>query len=206
MAFEQVFAKTIICPNLEVAGAYVRSHQLSAITLDGDKVDKKGSISGGYQQSNRCRLDCVKEIKNWSLRYNEDAVKSREIKHSIRTLDQQITQLVGKIKSSESELQRKEEEREPLTHELNAILEDEMNFKKRLGLLESHLQSQQADVKNTQVQIESYQTEMKSKMLNTLSDEDFERIATLTAEMDALKDSAIQITQDSSEVGRLYPV
>lgn len=202
LAFEQVFAKTIICPNLEVAGAYVRSHQLSAITLDGDKVDKKGTISGGYQQTNRSRLDSVKEIQTWTLKYDEDTAKSYDIRSSIRTLDQQITQLVGRIKNSETELQRREDEREPLNHALAALVEEEADFKKRITLLESHLLSQKADVSLAKEQIESHETEMKSKMTSTLSDEEFERIASLTTEMDTLKEKAIQITQEKSELHR----
>lgn len=135
LAFEQVFAKTLVCRSLDIAGAYVRSHQLNAITVDGDKVDKKGSITGGYQQSNRSRLDFVKQIKDWSARYNEDATRSREIKQSIRNLDQQITLLVGRIKNSESEVQRREEEREPLSQELAALVEDEVTTTQRLSTL-----------------------------------------------------------------------
>ena len=40
-AFEQVFGKTIICPNLAVASQYARSHGVSAITPEGDRSDKK---------------------------------------------------------------------------------------------------------------------------------------------------------------------
>ncbi|KAG0142153.1 hypothetical protein CROQUDRAFT_97871 [Cronartium quercuum f. sp. fusiforme G11] len=202
LAFQQVFAKTIVCRNLEIAGAYVRTHQLNAITLDGDKVDKKGSITGGYQQSNRSRLDCVKQVKEWKEKYNEEAARLRDTKRAIRDLDQAITELVGKIKNSESELKRREEEREPLTHELMELMEDELTTKKRLALLESHLQNQKTDVINAKIQIDLHEKEMKSKMTNTLSDEEFERINALTTEMESLKEEVVRMTQEKGELSR----
>ena len=45
-AFKQVFGKTCVCRDLYIAAAYVRSHNLNTITLDGDKVDRKGSLTG----------------------------------------------------------------------------------------------------------------------------------------------------------------
>ena len=56
-AFKQVFGKTIICPRLDIAAAYVRSSQgLNAITLDGDQVDRRGARSGGYHDASRTRV------------------------------------------------------------------------------------------------------------------------------------------------------
>ncbi|KAI0030417.1 hypothetical protein K488DRAFT_30253, partial [Vararia minispora EC-137] len=47
-AFQQVFGKTCVCRDLTVAAAYVKSHGINTITLDGDKVDRKGALTGGY--------------------------------------------------------------------------------------------------------------------------------------------------------------
>jgi structural maintenance of chromosome 3 (chondroitin sulfate proteoglycan 6) len=53
-AFEQVFGKTAVCENLQVAAAYVRSHGINTITLEGDKVDRKGALTGGYHDFRVC--------------------------------------------------------------------------------------------------------------------------------------------------------
>jgi structural maintenance of chromosome 3 (chondroitin sulfate proteoglycan 6) len=34
-AFQQIFGKAVICPQLEVAAVYARTHNLNAVTLDG---------------------------------------------------------------------------------------------------------------------------------------------------------------------------
>ncbi|KAI7511432.1 RecF/RecN/SMC protein, partial [Hortaea werneckii] len=61
-AFQQVFGKTIVCPNLQVASQYARSHGVTAITPDGDRSDKKGALTGGYHDSRKSRTDGLKRL------------------------------------------------------------------------------------------------------------------------------------------------
>jgi structural maintenance of chromosome 3 (chondroitin sulfate proteoglycan 6) len=46
-AFAQIFGKTIVCPDLTIAGQYARSHNVNTITVDGDTTNKKGAMTGG---------------------------------------------------------------------------------------------------------------------------------------------------------------
>lgn len=52
-AVHQVFGKTVVCTNLELCDEVSRRHGLDAITLDGDKVSSRGTLTGGYQDPNR---------------------------------------------------------------------------------------------------------------------------------------------------------
>ncbi|KZV98658.1 hypothetical protein EXIGLDRAFT_562784, partial [Exidia glandulosa HHB12029] len=47
-AMQEVFGRTDVCRDLNVAAAYVRSHGLNTITLDGDEVDRKGALTSGF--------------------------------------------------------------------------------------------------------------------------------------------------------------
>ncbi|KAJ3901514.1 hypothetical protein F5879DRAFT_1024739 [Lentinula edodes] len=51
-AFQQVFGQTCVYKYLTVAAANVKSHGINPITLDGDKVDRKGALTGGFQIEN----------------------------------------------------------------------------------------------------------------------------------------------------------
>lgn len=52
-AVHQVFGKTVVCSTLELCDEVSRRHGLDAITLDGDKVSSRGTLSGGYQDPGR---------------------------------------------------------------------------------------------------------------------------------------------------------
>ncbi|MBW0487261.1 hypothetical protein O181_026976 [Austropuccinia psidii MF-1] len=195
LAFEQIFGKTIVCRSLEVASMYVRSHKLNGITSDGDKMDKKGAISGGYRETRRSRLDCIKDHKTWSQKCDEESARSQEVKMSIRQLDQQITQVIGKIKNLESEVERKQQERSPLLTELSSLQVDAEGLKSRLNKLETLRQSQEFDIKSLKTQAELSEMELNSKMLTTLNDEESERLNSSTLEMETLKAKMLEVTK-----------
>lgn len=200
LAFEQVFAKTIVCRSLEVAGAYTRSHRLNGITSDGDKVDKKGSISGGYHETRRSRLDSAKEIKHWEQKCCEASEHSREVKTSLRQLDQQITQLLGQIKNLEGEYERKQSERQPLLTELASLQENSESLKKRLERVEKFVQSQKFEIKNLKTQIDLVEKELACKMENALSDDELLKLNSATSEMESLKRKLLDANKHKLEL------
>ncbi|KAI8456728.1 RecF/RecN/SMC [Phakopsora pachyrhizi] len=200
LAFEQVFSKTVICSNLDLAGAYVRSHRLNAMTLDGDKVDKKGAVSGGYQEARRSRLDFVREMKTWTQRLDEESNRSRDIKSTIRQLDQQITTLIGKIKNLESEVERKLGDRASCLSSISSLQKDQDSLKTRLAKLEKLRQNQELDLKSLNTQIDLHEKELGSKMLNTLSEEESNNLSAFTTEMESLKTKMLEVTKSKVEV------
>ncbi len=78
-AIKEVFGKTLLCENLELATGYRRSHSVACVTMDGDKIAKKGSIKGGYYDVSHSRIKLNKEVRT-----DEDI---------IRTKAQEITKL-----------------------------------------------------------------------------------------------------------------
>ncbi|RHZ71222.1 hypothetical protein Glove_261g73 [Diversispora epigaea] len=84
-AVEQVFGRTIICDNLEIASQLSKDHDLNGITLDGDRVERKGALTGGYHDVRRRRLEAATNLKKWRKEHSDldqraNAVKS-EIAH-----------------------------------------------------------------------------------------------------------------------------
>lgn len=49
----QIFGKTLVCRNLDVARHVALESNLNCITMDGDKVDKKGGMGIGRKREGR---------------------------------------------------------------------------------------------------------------------------------------------------------
>ena len=49
----QVFGKTLLCKDLDVANAAAHRTHLNCVTMGGDQVSKKGSITGGFRDLSR---------------------------------------------------------------------------------------------------------------------------------------------------------
>ncbi|KAI7725836.1 hypothetical protein M8C21_005391, partial [Ambrosia artemisiifolia] len=72
-AFGQVFARTVICRDLDVATRVARSDGLDCITVEGDQVSKKGGMTGGFYDKRRSKLKLMNVI-----RQNAMAITAKE--------------------------------------------------------------------------------------------------------------------------------
>ena len=61
-AVQQVFARTLLCPDLDTATDMARRSQLNCITLEGDEANRKGTLTGGYTDNLTLKLEAWKEF------------------------------------------------------------------------------------------------------------------------------------------------
>lgn len=202
LAFEQVFAKTIVCPTLETAGAYVRSHQLTAITLHGDKIDKKGSLTGGFHDV-RSRLDCIKAFRQWRTRHDEERERLDEVKATLETVNQQITQCAGKMSKVQSSLSRATGDREPLVNESIQLQRDEDALRTRVKKLEDAHANQESDVRTMTAQVGACEQELATPMAQNLTDDEADRLNTLASEVATLKKVLVDVSRTRADVSYL---
>jgi hypothetical protein len=200
LAFAQVFGKTIICQTLEIAGAYTRTHDLNTITLDGDKYDRKGSLTGGFHDARRSRLDAIKQLKFWQVKYEEEVRVAKETKEVLTRLDQEITQGVGKIQVVMGRRERLETEREPMVSELLGLQADESTTRGRIARLHKAAEDSTADVQNLGLEIEAYERELKTKMEQKLSDAELAQVAVLNDQVDTIRKSLVELSKSTSKV------
>ncbi|KAI1861090.1 hypothetical protein JX265_009709 [Neoarthrinium moseri] len=119
-AMQQVFGRTIVCPNLTVAGQYSRSHNCDAITPDGDTTNKRGAMTGGYIDPGKSRLQAVRNVTNWRDQYEKLEAEAAAIRRQIEQKDQEITRALGEVRKLEQKLRQMEDGYGPLKAELNA--------------------------------------------------------------------------------------
>ncbi|GAA5798475.1 hypothetical protein HPULCUR_003879 [Helicostylum pulchrum] len=100
-AFEQVFGGIVLCRTLEVAASYAKSYKLTVVTAEGNRVDGRGAMTGGYTDTKRSRLSAAKKLANWQTKLHEEQVRGQTIKSEIMELDQKVTQLVSQLQTLE---------------------------------------------------------------------------------------------------------
>jgi structural maintenance of chromosome 3 (chondroitin sulfate proteoglycan 6) len=117
-AMEQVFGKTVVCPNLTVAGQYARSHGCNAITPEGDTTNKKGAMTGGYIDPRKSRLEAVRAVNKWRDAYENLRQQALEIRRNVERKDQEITAAMSNQQKLNQKLNQFEDSLEPLKMEL----------------------------------------------------------------------------------------
>ncbi|KAG9047985.1 Structural maintenance of chromosomes protein 3 [Tulasnella sp. UAMH 9824] len=198
-AFQQVFGKTCLCEDLTVAAAYVRSHNLNTITVLGDKVDRKGSLTGGYH-STKSRLEMVKNVRNWSTKLEEETRNLREVKTTILTIDQKITRLVGELQVLNAKRTQAQSSRDPLANEATFIHREREQLAERIEKLESDVADLEADISAYAAKKASLKQELASPMVKTLSDAEIDEMEELGKEVENRKKTLLEVSRRKNEL------
>lgn len=199
-AFEQVFGKTIICPNLQIAAQYARSHGVSAITPEGDRSDKKGALTGGFYDPRRSRLEAVKNVTRWRNECESHKARREEIRRDIERIDQEITRAVSEVQKIEHKKQQLDASYGPLRAELRSkesLLEkqkDDLAAKKRAADVS------EASLREIGEQLGSFEAELASDFKKSLTADEERQLEQLNSSVQALRREYAELSTSRSEL------
>jgi len=199
-AFQQVFGKTIVCPNLQAASQYARSHGVSAITPDGDRSDKKGALTGGYHDSRNSRIDAMKRFAAARRESEEQSDRKAELSRKLRSLDQQVTKAGSDLQKLQENRQNMDGGYGPLADSLqrrNAELHsrrDELQRKQR------QRENLEALVRDQSQQLSDFETELASTFKKDLSDEEERLLKEVSDALGPLRTQNSQISAERSSL------
>jgi structural maintenance of chromosome 3 (chondroitin sulfate proteoglycan 6) len=123
-AMKHVFGKKILARSNDAALMFSKSHNMDAITLDGDLCSRKGALSGGYVDESRSKLKAFYASKEAEAELTELEGTEREKRKKETAVGQQITSLLG-------ELTRLEGKQKSLEQLLDQIRRDVQSSTKR---------------------------------------------------------------------------
>lgn len=168
-AFEQVFGKTIVCPNLTIAAQYARSHGCNAITPDGDTTNRKGALTGGYLNPKESRLQAVRALNKWRDEYETLRVRQDEITRELETKEQEITTAYTEQQKLDQRMRQLGDSLDPLKSDLRA---KNLHLDRQRARLEKILQNQ-ADIirllEEHSNRISDYEAEIASEFKKALT-------------------------------------
>ncbi|KAF9432395.1 Structural maintenance of chromosomes protein 3 [Entomortierella beljakovae] len=200
-AFEQVFGRALICLSLEIAATYSKGYNLNGITLDGDRVDRKGALSGGYQDTRNTRLHSIKNIKSFGAKYQVAMERCEAVKKEIASLDQRITGLLNKIQLIDVRRKQLIDKRETLTIDFRSLTKDEATLKESIESKENAYLNLLGDLKILQAQSAALEDELKSEMVQALSEAEHRLLSELIIQSDSLKERLSVLASERSKIG-----
>ncbi|KAL2024632.1 hypothetical protein VTK56DRAFT_6833 [Thermocarpiscus australiensis] len=199
-AFQQVFGRTIICPNLTVASQYARAHGLDAITPEGDTTNKRGAMTGGYIDARKSRLDAVQKVSELRDRYEQQLADIDKIRREIDIIDQKVTSASGEEHKLEQQMRQFELSFDPLKAELrskNAQLERERAH------LEAAMERQaqvEKNLKELDDSISTYQAELSQEFKKALSASEERQLEEFSAEVHRLQQQLKEVSKKRLEL------
>ncbi|KAJ6188149.1 hypothetical protein N7519_003057 [Penicillium mononematosum] len=178
-AFQHVFGKTIICPNLQVASQYARSHGVNAITPEGDRSDKRAK---------------------WRDEYETKRNRGTEIRKELEKLDQMITKAVGELQKLEQQRHQVQNSSGPLRHELRAKRDLLQNKKDALHAKRRALRNVESNLAALNDQVNAFQTELSSPFQKALTSEEEALLETLSSTVQDLRGQYQELSGQRSEL------
>jgi len=202
-ALQQVFGKTCVCKDLTIAASYVRSHGINTITLDGDKVDRKGALTGGYHDVRRSRIEGIKNVTTWRAKHEADRKRSDDTKQAISRLEQEITALAGKITILNGQQGQIRESRDRIMEDGVSLNREREKMKERIVKLEMDVDELEMEQHSLLTKIKDYRQELTSPMSNGLTREEEALIVALGKEVERRKKEILEFTKTRNQVDNI---
>lgn len=192
-AFKQVFARVLICRNIDVAVSKALSSQLNCVTMDGDTVSNKGSMSGGYQDTSRSRIAAMTALRE--LNVNRDDLKetSAGVKKSLQAAEQKMSAVLGDISRLESQRRHSAQRVDRLKHELRFYGDTGTRASSLLEQTEKSIAVMRADIEQVDTHIADLTSEIGSSLDATLSQAEVQELEKLTSHATTLKQEKVTI-------------
>lgn len=197
-AFQQVFGKTIVCPNLQAASQYARSHGVSAITPDGDRSDKKGALTGGYHDSRNSRIDAMKRFAAARRESEEQSDRKAELSRKLRSLDQQVTKAGSDLQKLQENRQNMDGGYGPLADSLHRRGAELHSRRDELAAKQRQRETLEALVRDQSQQLSDFETELASAFKKDLSDEEERLLKEVSDALGPLRTQNAQISAQRS--------
>ncbi|KAL0370253.1 UNVERIFIED_CONTAM: Structural maintenance of chromosomes protein 3 [Sesamum angustifolium] len=191
-AFAQVFAKTVICRDLDVATRVARTDGLDCITLEGDQVNKKGGMTGGFYDYRRSKLKFMSTIKQ-----NMKSIKIKE--EELEEIDQKINELVAEQQKNDAKLAHEKSLLEQLRQDAMNSEKQKQSISKSLEKKEKLLSSVLTQIDQNRANIAMKQDEMGTELVDHLTPEEKESLSRLNPEITNLKEQLINCRSNRME-------
>lgn len=191
-AFAQVFGRTVICRDLDVATNVARTAELDCITLEGDQVSKKGGMTGGFYDHRRSKLKLISIIREGTKSINSKYDELEKVKASLQDLDQKITAIVSEQQKLDAKRGHHKSELEQLKQDFSNIKKQEAFILKALEKKEKLLANAHNQIKQLESSLAIKEAEMGTDLLDHLTPEEKALLSSLNPEITQLKEKLIK--------------
>ncbi|KAG7663234.1 SMC3 [[Candida] subhashii] len=199
-AIKQVFGKAIVVSELSRGSELARRFNLNAITLDGDRVDTKGVLSGGYRDYKNSRIDALKiqtKKRKELKKTEEDLIKTR---NEIEGINQKLTSLNNELQLNVRDLDKKNSEREPIKIQLSQITNKKFHLEQELSSLKYNLETLNTSKNSLSINLKQHEQELDSGFTQVLSQEELQSLENLTSEISEIEGKLDKVVTEAAEL------
>lgn len=178
-----IFGKTLICRSLEVATSLAKGKNLDCITLDGDQVSHKGSLTGGYFDSRRSRLELHKTHATLTKEISEQKSKLEEHLKKLTDVETQINQIVSEMQKSETKNSKNKDTFDKMKADIRLLKDELSTIERSRQPKERSLMSHESSLRSMESSQESFTNEIQQDLTTQLTPQDQQQVDILMEEI-----------------------
>jgi structural maintenance of chromosome 3 (chondroitin sulfate proteoglycan 6) len=196
--FESIFGKAVLVPGLDRdLLEQIRSRGLTAITIDGDRADRRGTLFGGSLDTRKSRLEIAARLATWRQKEAENRALLADLTSRLLSADQHVTRTVSTLVNLEQ--QRSAAAPEKILATLNARRNELEGSRKLLSRRQESRDTIANEISNLQREIVSLQTEL-GQPLARASELERSRISALTEQIAHHRRELDEIIRNRGEI------
>lgn len=181
-AVKHIFGKTIVVRDLSVGAKIAKRYKLNAITLDGDRADKRGVLTGGYHDHRKkTRLDSLTALKNARSKHKRISTDLEIITRKLNMIDTEIDNINGSIRKVSSKREGVLTNIDACRAMLNNKCSERIFLEESLNALAAKAEKTETNIRFTKEKITSYIQDMGHDFDNQLPKEKQEELENLQA-------------------------
>ncbi|TVU26595.1 hypothetical protein EJB05_29149, partial [Eragrostis curvula] len=189
LALEQVFGRTVICPDLITAANVARSNGLDCITLDGDQVTKNGGMTGGFYDHRRSKLKFVKIIKDNQVEIKKKKAHLDSIGNNLKDILLTIMELLTNLQHINAERDHAKSELEQCTVDITNAMKQKGSHEKALEKRKKSLGSIHDEIEKIESSIAMKKDEMGMELIDELTIEERDLLSQLNPKITKLNEN-----------------
>ncbi|KAJ4957827.1 hypothetical protein NE237_024938 [Protea cynaroides] len=199
-AFAQVFGRTLVCRDLDVATRVARGDGLDCITLEGDQVSKKGGMTGGFYDYRRSKLKFMNIIRqnSKSIKVKEEELKN--VRLELEVIDKKITDLVSDQQKIDAKLAHDKSELEQIKQDIANATKQKGSITKALEKKEKLLATAHSQIEQLKSSMAMKHAEMGTDLIDHLTPKEKDLLSRLNPEITDLKEKLIACKAERIEV------
>lgn len=199
-AVQQVFAKTLVCQDLDVAKQVRDDGRFDAITMDGDRINKRNVLSGGYHDTSRLKMELRRVSRSFTEQIDELTVVRGQLRDQDLELERNINHLHQEMQMLE---QKKRQETDILTQlrgELRGKKQEEQQLRLQAEENEKQVGNYEEQVAALNQKLNTLRDELGSAFTSTLTAAERRELSKLSPEIKELKDQLVPARAATADV------
>lgn len=203
-AVHQVFGRTVVCKTLELCDEVSRKHGLDAITMDGDKVSSRGTMTGGYQDPSRfVRLSLSEKMRQAKEGSQLLGPKLEEVEEQARDLSSQLEDLHGKRRALQDTRGQRRGELAQATEAAQEAESQVARTEEASRRLEERADEMRSQIAENDAAIQAMDAEMKTKGLGDFTEEEQQNLQRLSEDLRDLESQLASCEEQCHQMHRV---